>query len=77
MFYISIYNESINTKLHLHYKTKCTITFKSSWDTNGFTLHLPFHNYPVKKFDLPLPRSPIHIVNEGIWCPVIVLCTPA
>ena len=36
-----------------------TITFKSSWDTNGFTLHLPFHSYPVKKFDLPLPRSPI------------------
>ena len=42
-----------------------TITFKSSWDTNGFTLHLPFHNYPVKKFDLPLPRSPLQC---WVWC---------
>ena len=42
-----------------NHKEELTITFKSSWDTNGFTLHLPFHNYPVKKSDLPLPRSPI------------------
>ena len=28
MFYISIYNESINTKLHLYYKAKCTYILK-------------------------------------------------
>ena len=38
MFCISIYNEGINTKLHLHYKTKCT-----SWNWSFFN-----HGYIYK-----------------------------
>ena len=43
MFCISIYNEGINTKLHLHYNTKCTTTPSAHLETDHFLswLYIP------------------------------------